>query len=204
MIRIASKPKYTTPAWHAVLLAMLPSIRRQAQFAFRYLTLDACEEAVQEVIAYAVLAVKTLYDRGRLELAYPSALAMYGIKRVNTGRRLGTKLNIRDVSSKYCQRKKNVVVEQLDQCSKATGQWQEVLVEDRHAGPAQTAAARIDFRNWLASMSPRNRQIARALATGEQTDVVARQFNLSKGRISQLRSELRRSWSEFHGEEALA
>ena len=57
MIRIASKPKFTTPVWHAVLLAMLPSIRSKAQFAFRYLTADAREEAVQEVIAYAVLAV---------------------------------------------------------------------------------------------------------------------------------------------------
>ena len=55
MIRIASKPKSTTPAWHAVLLAMLPSIRRKAQFAFRYLNHDAREEAIQEVIAYAVL-----------------------------------------------------------------------------------------------------------------------------------------------------
>ena len=204
MIRIASKPKFPTPAWHAALLAMLPVIRRKAQFAFRYLAPEAREEAVQEVIAYAVLAVKTLHDRGTLELAYPSVLAMHGIKRVYIGRRLGAKLNIHDVSSKYCQRQKNVIVEQLDRCDKATGQWQEVLVEDRRAGPAQTAAARIDFSNWLAGMSSRNRRVARALATGERTDNVARRFHLSKGRISQLRSELRRSWSEFHGEEALA
>jgi DNA-binding CsgD family transcriptional regulator len=50
-------------------------------------------------------------------------------------------------------------------------------------------------------MSPRNRRIAKTLATGERTDRVARKFKLSKGRISQIRGELRRSWGHFHGED---
>ena len=103
MIRIVSQPKSTTPAWHATLLVMLPAVTRKARFAFRHLRPEACQEAVQEVVAHTAVAVKTLYDRGKLELAYPSSLAMYGIKQVKDGRQVGTSLNVRDVSSRYCQ-----------------------------------------------------------------------------------------------------
>jgi hypothetical protein len=184
MIRIATQPKSITPAWHTALLAMLPAVTSKAQFAFRHLRSEARQEAVQEVIAHTAVAVKALYDRGKSELAYPSSLARYGINQVKDGRQVGTSLNIRDVSSRYCQQKKHVNVESLDRFDRQTGQWQAVLVEDRHAGPAQTAAARIDFGTWFAGMSPRNRRIAKTLATGERTDRVARKFKLSKGRIS--------------------
>jgi hypothetical protein len=36
------------------------------------------------------------------------------------------------------------------------------------------------------------------LAMGESTSGVARQFNLSSARISQLREELKTSWERFH------
>ena len=201
MIRIVTQPELSTPAWHTALLAMLPAVTRKAQFAFRYLRHEARQEAVQEVIAHTTVAVKALYDRGKAELAYPGSLAMYGINQVKDGRQVGTSLNIRDVSSKYCQQRKHITVERLDHPGSETGKWQEIFVEDRHAGPAQTATARIDFADWFARMSPRNRKIAGVLATGERTDKVARQFKLSKGRISQIRGELRRSWEQFHGED---
>lgn len=81
-----------------------------------------------------------------------------------------------------------------------TGSWQEIAVEDRGASPADTAAFRIDFAEWLESMPRRLQDIAETLARGESTQQVARQFSLSAGRISQLRSELRRSWEAFQGE----
>ena len=73
-------------------------------------------------------------------------------------------------------------------------------MEDRHAGPAETAAARIDVAAWLRTLSKRNRKIANALAGGERSSVVAKQFGLSCGRISQLRDWFRRQWHEFQGE----
>ena len=79
------------------------------------------------------------------------------------------------------------------------GVWEELLLEDRKAGPAATAAARLDLRAWLRTLSKRNRQIARALAVGETTNAVAQQFGLSAGRISQLRNLFRAHWERFHG-----
>ena len=67
--------------------------------------------------------------------------------------------------------------------------------------PADVAAFRIDFPEWLRSLSRRNRQIALKLATGETTDAVAKLFQLSAARISQVRGELHAAWLKFHGEE---
>ena len=133
------------PAWHPVFLPMVPAIGRQARSAFGHLDPEAREEAVQEVIAYATIAFKELWDRGKADLAYPSVLARYGIQRIKSGRKVGTRQNIRDVSSDYCQIQKSVAMKRLDHYDRQQGGWLEVLIEDRHAGPAETAAFRIDF-----------------------------------------------------------
>ncbi len=192
------------PAWHPAFLQMLPAILKQARFAFRHLDPEARGEAVQEVTASATVAFKVLWDRGKADLAYPSALARYGIQRVKIGRQVGTRQNVRDVSSDYCQIQKKVAMKRLDHYDRRQDAWLEVLIEDRHAGPAETAASRIDFSAWLKSLSRRNRKIAWKLALGEATKQVARWFHVSDGRISQLRRELERSWLRFHGELAAA
>ena len=191
----------SVPAWHAAFLKMLPAIQRQAKIAFRHLDPEAREEAVEEVTAYAVIAFKGLWDRGKAELAYPSVLALYGIKRVKIGRKVGTSLNIRDVSSEYCQLQKHVSMGRLDRYDREAEEWQEILIEDRHAGPAETAASRIDFPAWLDTLSHRDRKIAIKLGAGEKTSVVARLFRMSQGRISQLRRELHETWLRFHGDD---
>ena len=68
------------------------------------------------------------------------------------------------------------------------------------AGPAETAAARIDIAAWFASLPRRNRAVASALASGDATGDVAEKYELSKSRVSQLRNELRISWLDFQGE----
>ncbi|MCY2987980.1 MAG: hypothetical protein NTY19_08980, partial [Planctomycetota bacterium] len=55
----------------------------------------------------------------------------------------------RDVSSPYCQAHKRITVERLDKFDDRKGEWKEVLLEDRHAGPSETAAARIDIATWF-------------------------------------------------------
>jgi hypothetical protein len=75
-----------------------------------------------------------------------------------------------------------------------------VLVEDRTAGPTETAAARIDWADWLRSLSRRQRTIACVLASGETTGVAARKFRISQARISQLRAWFKESWERFHEE----
>ena len=155
-------------------------------------------------MANAFAAFTRLVERGKEDVARPTPLAWYAIRQVRTGRRVGAKLNIRDVTSRYAQLAKGIVVERLDKFDQQNGEWREALVEDRHAGPAETAAARIDVAAWFRSLSRKKRRVARKLARGETTGTVARMFGLSAGRVSQLRRELAKSWEVFQGEPTAA
>jgi hypothetical protein len=179
---------------------MLPLIVRQARLAFRAKDPESREEFTAEVVANALLCFARLVESGRESLAFGTPLAMYGVRQARAGRKVGSKSNANDVGSPYAEVAKGIHVRRLDHRDKETGEWREIVIEDRRAGPAETAAARIDFGDWLRSLSRRRRRIAEVLASGESTSRVARRFRVSPGRISQIRGELERSWHEFQGE----
>lgn len=202
MIAPVEQPsRKTNPlAWQDGFLEIMPAIGRYARRAFRHLRPEACDDAVQEVVANALVAYVRLFELGKTEVAYASVLVRYGVAQYRTGRRVGTKINCRDVLSPYAQHRKNIHVVHLDRCCKQDGDWMEALVEDRRSSPADIAACRIDFAEWLARLSPKHRRIATTLAGGETTARTAKRFRVSAGRISQIRQELRKSWQEFQGE----
>ena len=199
----SARCKKSPPAWHAAFESMVPAIERQARIAFRQLKAEARQEAVQEVICNACCAFARLAELNKTDLAYPSVLARFGIRQTIDGRRTGAKLNVRDVSSEYCQRKKGVLVERLDRYDDEEQAWAEVLIEDRHAGPAATAITRIDFGRWMQLLPRRLRKIANFLANGETTSAAAKRFRLSQGRISQIRRQLYEAWLAFQGDEGM-
>ncbi|REK28166.1 MAG: hypothetical protein DWQ41_06230 [Planctomycetota bacterium] len=183
---------------------MLPAIERGISHRLRPLNRQAREELTADAVALAYEMFVALVRRGKADRAYATPLATYACRQALAGRHLGSSLNVRDVTSSYCQQRKGVRLQRLDRFDADDGTWQEILVEDRTANPADIAAMRIDFQDWLASLSRRKRRIAETLAAGERTSRVARLFRVSAGRISQLRQELCDSWAEFQGEAALA
>lgn len=187
-----------TPDASNAFLKLLPAIRADVRFAFRRMTADAHEEATQEAVSNAYAAFSRLVDQGRAEVAAASPLARFAVAQVRAGRMIGTRYNVRDVLSPACRQRKRVVVERLDQRNDDRGGWKQALVEDRTCTPAELAASRIDFAEWLDSLPARRREIAQRLASGESTCDVAREFHLSPARISQIRNELRTSWDQFH------
>ena len=197
---VKRRPQFAA-TWHAGFLAMLPIIRNYARGAFSRLNPDLRQDLIQEVIANALVAYVRLYQKGRVALAYPTVVARFGIAQVRDNRRVGTKLNIKDVLSPYCQAKKHVIVERLDKFDDVENQWAEAVVEDKTAGPADIARTRIDFSDWLDTLKRRDRRIALKLAEGEKTSDVAKRFKVSEGRVSQLRRELAASWRRFVGDE---
>ena len=98
--------------------------------------------------------------------------------------------------SRYAQQHKGFVVQRLDRFDEDEGQWQEVLIEDKTAGPADIARVRCDFSDWLKSLKCRDRRVAEFLANGETTTAASKKFKISAGRISQLRGELA-DWAGF-------
>ena len=114
-----------------------------------------------------------------------------------SGRRMGAKLNIKDVSSDHFQINRGIAVKRLDRYDAAQAAWQEVVVEDKRSGPAEIAAMRIDFASWLLTLTRRERRVAQVLATGETTNATAQHFGVSASRISQLRRHLQEAWETF-------
>ena len=182
-------------------VALLPQIKRYAKAAFRGKQLEEREVLVQEVVANTYVAYARLVKLGKQDVVYATPLAQYAIKQVRSGRRVGSKLHQCDVMSPA---NRNVRIERLDQYDSNDAAWKEVVVEDRRATPADTAAARLDLAQWFRSLPRRNRRIAKALAGGETTAAAAKQFGICPARISQLRQELRRSWRALQGELAVA
>jgi DNA-directed RNA polymerase specialized sigma24 family protein len=193
-------PKPRVPRWHARFLTFLPIITTYARNAFADRDPESREDLVEEVVVNALIAFKRLYDKGKIDIAYPSVLARYGICQVRDHRRAGCRLNVRDVSSEYAQQRKGFKVDRLDRFDTRQNAWMEVLVEDRRSGPAETAACRLDFAAWLRSLPKRDRKMAVTLATGETTGEAAKRFNVSPSRVSQVRRQLQQSWNDFVGE----
>jgi len=196
MVRIAAAPR-----WHRVFCRMIPQIVYHARFAFRRLRGQDYQDAIQETLANALVAFVALVRRGKMKLAYPTVLAKYAAAQIKDGRRVGSSLNVQELLSPYAQRLKNFKVERLDRRDKDNEDlWCEILVEDRHAGPADIACARLDIDSWFMSLPYRHRRIAQHLSLGNRTADAARKFRVSNGRISQLRRELAESWNDFTGE----
>ena len=190
--------------WHKPFLDMLPQIDSHLRFTFRRMNPDARAEAVQEGLVNALVAYRRLHEKGKADLAYPSVLARFAARQIRDGRRVAERLNIRDVLSPHARQKKGIKVERLDRFDEEENAWKEILIEDRHATPAEIAACRIDVTAWLSSLPSRHRRIATTLAMGESTGRVAKMFRLSSARISQIRRELYDAWQRFQGEDIVA
>src|SRR5262245_27689763 len=105
---------------HDQFLALLPKIQRSARLAFRGLPFDERDELIAEVVANAYCAFANLVRQDREHLAYPTPLASYAIRQVRQGRRVGSRLNIRDVMSPAGHAHRRLAVEHLDHFDRET------------------------------------------------------------------------------------
>ena len=198
---IALPKENNTDALQHRFMDMMPTIYDQVRFAFRHELPERRNEMTAEAIANCWVSFVKLVERDLQDVIYATPLAQFAIRQVVSGRKVGGTLNKNDITSEYAQRMKQITVERLTRYNKRKSMWLELLVEDRKAGPAETATARIDFGDWLRTLGGRRRRIAEALAKGETTSVAAAKFKVSLGRISQVRRELRDDWERFHGED---
>ena len=124
---------------------MLPTIYDQVRLAFRRELPERRNELIAEAIANCWVSFVKLVERGLQAVIYATPLAQFAIRQVYSGRKVGGTLNKNDITSEYAQRMTQIRVERLTRYNKRKSMWLEMLVEDRKAGPAETAAARIDF-----------------------------------------------------------
>lgn len=88
-----------TTSWQAAFQRILPTVRSQAHYAFRQLSADAREEAVQEAICHACLAFVQLFRQGHAENVTPGSLTQFAILRCRGGREFGQRRNSQDTAA---------------------------------------------------------------------------------------------------------
>jgi hypothetical protein len=108
------------------------------------------------------------------------------------------------VMSPACQGRHGVRVQSYHVPRSGDGSdgWRQVAIAERRASIPDTAAFRIDFPRWLWTLTGRDRKIIGVMTSGEGTFAIARRFNLTPGRISQLRRKFEHLWHTFQGEPA--
>jgi hypothetical protein len=176
--------------------SLLPAIRRSVSYAFRQLHGHLREELIAEAIGSAYAAFVRLVRRGLESLIYPSALAKYAVRRVRDRRRIGSGRDSRDVLSELVQAQHGFTVRTLEGAGPSPF-WPDQLLADRRATPAELVACKLDFQAWLKRLSAFKRRVAVTLAMGDSTKEAAKRFQVTVGRISQLRRELKANWELF-------
>ena len=202
---------------HAAFLAIVPTIKKRARIAFAfYKCADQRADKIGEAIGLGWEWFVSLHERGKDAATFPGVFASLVARSVAGGRRIAGAEAAGDVLSKTAQRKHGCSVTELS--SSDAVPFHELLsdshaqktldaLEERLADNTQTpvpdqAAFRIDFPQWLETLSTRERMMAQAMMRDERTNDLSKKFGVSAGRISQLRSKLREEWETFCGEEA--
>jgi hypothetical protein len=207
-------PAPTPDALHAAFLTILPRIQLHGEISFRGMKCpESRSEAVAETVALAWKWFTRMAQKGKDATQFPAALATFAARAVQSGRRLCGQEKARDVLSPRAQKRHGFQVEPLPASTRSPrerrsapgGQKEQDVFEQRLADntrtpPCDQAAFRIDFKNWLATRTDRDRRIIEDMAVGERTQDLARKHGVSQGRVSQLRREFHSDWERFCGE----
>jgi len=205
----------TANSLHATFLALLPRIENHARMVFRHVRCPVTrEERVAEVSALAWKWFCRLVERGKDVMNFPMVFAGLVARTVRYGRRLCGTERANDVMSPVAQRRHGFVVTSLPLSTRARlddlyasphGQEMQDAYEDRlkdntRTPPPEQAAFRIDFPQWLKTLSARQRRILRAMSLNERTKDLSKRFSISPGRISQMRRDFKDGWQRFVGD----
>jgi hypothetical protein len=210
----------TSPdALHADFLVLLPKLQNHAEIYFRHVNCpNQKADKIAETIALAWKWFLRLHERGKDINQFTMVFVYLVAKAVKSGRRLTGTEKAKDVMSPLAQRRHGFKVEAMSAAMKTTfeslystprGQdlldaFEEHLADNTVTPVPDQAAFRIDFANWLGTLTGRERRLIGAMAQNERTKDLSKKFELSSGRISQFRREFETGWKRFCGDEAVA
>ena len=184
---------------HVLFLACLPRLEAHAAFALRRVRCpDTRADLAAELVALAWRAFVRLARRGRHPEAFITTLALRCSQAVRAGRRLARSDSARDVLSPIAAARHGFAVARLGCPGCLPPVFADALTDSTRGRIPDLAAFRIDFPTWRSGFRRRDRAVIDALASGERTAEVARRFNISPARVSQLRRAFRDAWHQFH------
>ena len=187
------------PSLHAGFLAILPRIRRHGRVAFRHLKCPGKkEDAIAEMVALCWKWFVRLAERGKDVRHSPPPWPPTPPAPFDAAAALCGQEKAKDVLSPLAQRRRGFAVQSLPDFSTLAGNPLEEALADNTVTPVdEQVAFRLDFPQWLSTHADRNRRIALDLMCGERTLDVSNKYDLSQGRIAQMRGQLRRSWERY-------
>jgi Sigma-70, region 4 len=206
----------TGASLHARFEALLPRIQRHGEVYFRHVNCPIKKaDFIAEMVALVWKWLLRLAERGKDGFQFPMALASYAARAVRSGRRLCGQEKATDVFSTVAQQRHSFTTESLP-ISTRTGfdnlyaqprgqqnldAWEERLRDNTRTPVDEQVAFKLDFRAWLRTLTPRERRIIKAMLRNERTKDLSKEFQVSEGRISQLRREFLTGWKCFVGDE---
>jgi hypothetical protein len=200
---------------HLVFLALLPRLQAHAYICFGHIKCPARkEDAVQEMLGLAWTWLVRLNARGKDVCRFPGTFTVLVARAVRSGRRVCGQEKARDVLSPLARQRHHFKVESLPTSirtprdhlySSPLGQERQDAFEDRLRDNTVTPVPdqvqfRIDFPAWLKTLTARERRIIKAMARNERTKDLSKTFEVSPGRISQMRREFCEGWKRFCGD----
>ena len=206
-------------ALHAAFVALLPRIERHGRIYFRHVRCPHRKaDAIQEMTALGWQWFLRLHQRGKDPAEFLTGFTTLLARAVNSGRRLVGMAHAKDALNPAAQRRHHFAVEVLPsslgvsherRTASPHGQELQDAYEERLRDNSTTPVLeqvqfRVDFPAWLDTLTGRERRIVRAMANNEGTLDLSRQFELSPGRISQLRREFHDDWRRFCGADGQA
>jgi hypothetical protein len=199
----------------SAFLALLPRIEAHARIYFRHLKCAHQKaDAVQEMCALAWKWLLRLHEKGKDPSCFVTAFVTFLARAVNSGRRLAGKAKAKDVLNPYTQQRHGFKVEYLPTSFRAgqehlyaspLGQELQDELEERLQDNTITPVLeqvmfRLDFMAWLRTLTPRERRMIRGMMRNERTMDLSKKFEVSPGRISQMRREFHAGWQRFCGD----
>jgi hypothetical protein len=184
---------------HAAFLSLLPRVESHARIYFRHLKCPHRKaDAIAETVAIAWRWFLRLVEMGKDAAQFVSTFAVLAARHVRSGRKLCGQEKSKDVMSPLAQQRYSFTVSPLPEGNSLEGNvFDEALRDNTRSAVPDQVAFRVDFPDWLASLSERDRRVVEQLILGERTRDVARRFGISPGRVSQLRREFHLAWLAF-------
>lgn len=214
MIAVVNSPNASSASntLHLAFLALLPKLQTHAKIYFRHIRCpDAKAEKIAETVALAWKWFLRLHERGKDIGAFATVFVYLVARAAKSGRRLCGVERARDVMSPLAQARHGFRVELLPSSTHESihclvrGQdeadaYAERLRDNTATPPPDAAAFRIDFPQFLQGLPERDREMAMFLSLGHRAQTAAARFDLSPGRVTQLRQAWCREWRAGQGE----
>jgi hypothetical protein len=184
------------------LAVVLPRVLSHGRVSFRHIKCrHRRADAIQEMIGLAWLWHLRLAEKGKDATCFPTTLACYAARAVQSGCRLCGHERANDVLSPVAQQQKRFTVGKLPDFETLTDNpVHEALHDNTKSPPDETVCFKLDFMAWLAHLTERDRSVVEDLMIGERTLDVADKYGVSPARISQKRTEFCQDWQLFCGE----